>query len=250
VSSIIAQTATIGTESSFGHFCVIGENVSVGSNCRIGHHVILHDDTLIGDGCVIDDHAVVGKPPLHSRAMSIEPGRDLAPLSLANRVVVGTGAILFRGSSIGEDSLIADLASVREESRVGRETVIGRGVAVENKVTIGDRCKIEAGAFICAFTSIADDCFIAPEVTLTNDNFMGRTEERKKHYAGTTIERGGRIGANATVLPGKTVNPDGVAAAGSVVTRDIETERIVAGVPAIDSKAVPKEQLLPPSEAE
>jgi acetyltransferase-like isoleucine patch superfamily enzyme len=244
MSSIISDTATIGSDSTLGHFCVIGAHVSIGSGCRIGHHVVIHDDTIVGDGCVIDDHAVLGKRPLHSRSMAIEPNRDLAPLSLADRVVVGTGAILFAGSSIGEDSLVADLASVREQTQIGRKTIIGRGVAVENKVVIGDRCKIEAGAFICAFTHIADDCFIAPEVTLTNDNFMGRMEERKKHFAGATIEKGGRIGANATVLPGKTVCEEGVAAAGSVVTKNVPTHRIVAGVPAREIADVPEEQLL------
>ena len=107
-----------------------------------------------------------------------------------DRVVVGTSAILFRGTTIATNSLIADLASVRERVNIGENTIIGRGVAVENRVEIGSRSKIEAGCFICAWTTIADDCFVAPEVTLTNDNFMGRTEERKQHYAGATLERG------------------------------------------------------------
>ena len=244
MSSMIAETAVLGTESTVGYFCVIGENVSIGANCRIGHHVVIHDDTTIGDGCVIDDHAVVGKPPLRSRAMSIEPGSDLPPLELADRAVIGTGAIVLRGSKIGADSLIADLASDREQTQVGSGSIIGRGVAVENQVVVGDRVKIEAGCFICAFTNIADDCFIAPEVTLTNDNYMGRTEERKKRYAGTTVEKGGRIGANATVLPGKKVLQDGVAGAGAVVTRDVPAKRIVAGCPARDVKPVPDDQLI------
>jgi acetyltransferase-like isoleucine patch superfamily enzyme len=174
--------------------------------------------------------------------MAIEPERDLPPLLLANRVVVGTGAILFRGASVGGDSLIADLASVREKTTIGERSIVGRGVAVENEVTIGDRCKIEAGAFICAFSRIANDCFIAPEVTLTNDNFLGRTEERKKHYAGTTLRNGGRIGANATILPGVTIDTEGVAGAGSVVTKDVDPSTMVVGVPSRPLKQVPPEQ--------
>jgi len=177
--------------------------------------------------------------------MAIAPEDNLPPLKLSDRVVVGTGAILFRGSTVGEDSLIADLASVREKTSIGSSTIIGRCVAVENAVSIGDRCKVEAGAFICAYTTIEDDCFVAPEVTLTNDNYMGRTEDRKNQFVGATIRRGGRVGANATVLPGKTVDAEGVAAAGSVVTKDIESGRIVAGTAAKDLKAVPDTQRLP-----
>jgi UDP-2-acetamido-3-amino-2,3-dideoxy-glucuronate N-acetyltransferase len=244
MASMIAESAKVGADTSLGHFCVIGEHVQIGNGCRIGHHVIIHDDTIIGDGSTIDDHAVLGKPPLRSRSMAVDPKGNLPALKLSDHVVVGTGAIIFRGSTVGENSLVADLASLRENVSIGGNTIIGRGVAVENAVKIGDSCKIEAGAFICAHTTIEDNCFVAPEVTLTNDNFLGRTEERKLYYSGTTIRRGGRIGANATILPGKTVEAEGVAAAGSVVTKNIESGRIVAGVPAKDIKAVPENQQL------
>ncbi len=242
MTSIIAESASIAEDVSMGHFCVIGENVTIGVDCRIGHHVIIHDDTEIGEGCIIDDHAVLGKAPLRSRSMALDPTTDLPPLRLSDRVVIGTSAIVFRGSTIGQDGLVADLASVREESSVGDASIVGRGVAVENKVRIGARCKIEAGAFICAFTEIGDDCFIAPEVTLTNDNYLGRTEERKQHYAGAIVRRGGRIGANATILPGRRVGENAVAGAGSVVTKDISPETISVGVPSRSLKGVPPEQ--------
>ena len=238
------NTARIGSGTTVGHYSVISEHVRIGEGCRIGHHVIIHADTVIGDNCVIDDGAVIGKPPLRSSATTIEPGSDLQPLDIADSTVVGTGAILFRGSSIGSGSLIADLVSVREDSRIGDKTVIGRATAIENRVSIGHRCKVEAGCFICAFSTIEDDCFVAPEVTFTNDNFLGRTEERKKHYAGPTLRRGARVGANATILPGKVLEPDALAAAGAVVTKDIGARTIAVGVPARNAGNVPAEQLV------
>jgi acetyltransferase-like isoleucine patch superfamily enzyme len=228
----IHPTADLGEGTTVGHYTVILERVRIGRDCRIGHHVIIHADTVVGEGCVIDDHAVLGKPPLRSAAMAIAPGTDLPPLQLDGEVLVGTGAILFRGSRIGARTLIADLASVRENASIGRETVIGRNVAVENHVVIGDRCKVEAGVFVCAYSTIADDCFVAPEVAFTNDNYLGRTEERKKHYKGVTLERGARVGANATVLPGKTVHQEAVAGAGAVVTRDVPGGKVALGSPA------------------
>lgn len=244
MSSSIHDSATIGRDTVLGQGCVILENVSIGSGCRIGYNVVVHADTVVGDNVRIDDHAVLGKRPMRSAAVAIPQGEDLGPLEVGNGTLVGTGAVLYRGSRIGNEVLVADYASVREESAVGDRTIIGRGTVVENKVRIGASCKVETGVFICAFSDIGDGCFIAPGVAATNDNYMGRSEERKKHYKGITVRDGGRIGANATVLPGITIEPDGVAAAGAVVTSDIPARKIVAGVPARPFGDVPDDQLL------
>lgn len=140
--------------------------------------------------------------------------------------------------------MVADMASVREDVEIGVYTIIGRGVTVENNVRIGQRCKVETGAYITALSDIEDGCFIAPEVTFTNDNFLGRTRERFKHHKGVTVRRGARIGANATLLPGLTIGQDALVAAGSVVTQDVPPRKIVLGSPARVWRDVPTEQLL------
>ena len=242
--SSISESATLGPRTEVGHFTVVLENVRIGANCRIGHHVVIHPDTVIGNNVRIDDHAVLGKEPMRSKAIAIPQGHDLPQLEIGDNALIGTGATLYRGARIGNDALIADYASVREESVVGDTTIIGRGTVVENRVVVGRRCKIETGAFIASYSTIGNGCLVAPQVTVTNDRFMGRTEERKKHYKGITIRDGGRVGANATLLPGLTIGPDGVAAAGAVVTRNIPARKIVAGVPARPFRDVPEEQLL------
>ena len=175
VGRLVVQidTANLGPGTTIGHYSVVASNVEIGKDCYIGHHVVIHPHTVIGDRCVIDDRSVVGKLPLRSAAMAIEPGTDLPPLAIGDGAILGTSAIVFRGSSIGSESLIADLASVREQTHIGDKTIIGRGTAIENHVSIGHRCKVEAGCFICAFSRIGDDCFVAPEVTFTNDSFLG-----------------------------------------------------------------------------
>jgi UDP-2-acetamido-3-amino-2,3-dideoxy-glucuronate N-acetyltransferase len=140
--------------------------------------------------------------------------------------------------------MVADMASVGEDVEIGAYTIIGRGVTVENKVRIGQRCKVETGAYITAISEIEDGCFIAPEVTFTNDNFLGRTRERFKYHQGVTVKRGARIGANATLLPGLTIGEDALVAAGSLVTRDVPPRKIVLGSPARVWRDVPAEQLL------
>jgi acetyltransferase-like isoleucine patch superfamily enzyme len=116
-------------------------------------------------------------------------------------------------------------------------------VTIENKVIVGKRCKVETGTYVAALSVIGDYCFIAPAVIFTNDNFMARTKERFKFHKGVTLKTGARIGANATILPGITLEEDAVVAAGSVVTRDVPARKIVLGSPARIWRDVPQDQL-------
>lgn len=158
--------------------------------------------------------------------------------------LIGTGVVIYAGATLGPRVLVADLATIREEVEIGEGTIVGRGVAVENKCRVGRFCKLETNAYVTAFSTLEDRVFVAPGVVTTNDNFVGRTQERFKHFKGVTVRKGGRIGANATILPGVTVAEDTLVAAGSLVTRDTAPRRVVAGVPARDFREVPTEQWL------
>ncbi len=224
----------------------IAEDVQLGEHCTIGNNVVIHAGTVIGNGVRIDDNTVVGKLPMRSVASAARHDGSAAinPCTIGDRCLLGALVVLYRGAHIGDDVLVADQASIREQTSIGAATIIGRGVAVENKVTIGARSKIETGAYITALSSIGDHCFIAPEVTFTNDPFMARTRERFQHHKGVTMLRGARIGANATVLPGLTLGEDAMVAAASVVTRDVPARTLVMGSPARPRGPVPPAQLL------
>jgi UDP-2-acetamido-3-amino-2,3-dideoxy-glucuronate N-acetyltransferase len=244
MSTFIHPTAKIGAGSLPGHNSVISENVRIGENCRMGSGVIIHPDTIIGDNVRIDDHTVVGKLPMKAPLSAITEEQQLPACVIEDNVIVGTSVVIYRGCIVRKSVMVADLASVREMAEIGEFTIVGRGVTVENKVRIGKRCKLETEAYITALSVIEDCCFIAPEVTFTNDNFLGRTKERFKYHKGVTIKRGARVGANVTVLPGITIQEDALVAAGSIVTRDVPARKIVMGTPARVLRDVPPEQLL------
>lgn len=240
----ISGTSKIGHEVTIGKFSVIEDEVIIGDNCVIGHNVIIHKGSIIGKNVRIDDNTVIGKQPMRSINSIFKDEDEIPPAIVEENCLIGAGVIIYCGCSIGKHALIADLATVRENVIVGDKTIIGRGVAVENFCNIGSSCKIETNAYITAYSHIEDNVFIAPGVVTSNDNFAARSKERYKHFKGVTVKKGGRIGAQATILPGKVIEEDGFVAAGSVVTKDVENKNIVAGNPARKLKNVPEDQLL------
>ena len=244
MSAIVHPSAQIGKATTLGEYCVIGENVQIGAGCRIGHHVVIHADSRIADQVRIDDHASLGKLPMKAANSATTKEQELPPLEVGELSIVGTGVVLYRGASIAGKVLMADLCTVRENVSIGRGTIVGRGVTVENFCTVGRYCKLESECYITAYSTLEDRVFIAPGVVTSNDNFVGRTAERFKHFKGVTVKKGGRVGAGVVTLPGVTIGEDALVAAGSVVTTDVPARTIVLGTPARAWREVPVEQLL------
>jgi acetyltransferase-like isoleucine patch superfamily enzyme len=237
----IDPTAKVAEGVELGTYVHIGANVTIGNGCRVGNFVVIHDDTTVGKNVVVGDNTVIGKTPMRASISTLKE-KELPPAVISDNCMIGTSVAVYRGSKIGEGVMIADLASVREDVEIGRFTIVGRGVAIENDTRIGNYVKLETNAYITAHTIIEDRCFIAPMVTTSNDNFLGRTEERFKYTKGPHIRKGARVGANATLLPGITLGEDAVVGAGSVVTKDVPPRKMVAGVPAGIVRDTPKEQ--------
>lgn len=242
--NFISEKAILDKNISIGHFVVVEDNVEIGANCIIGSNVVIHKGSKIGNNVRIDDNSVIGKYPMRSVNSIFKDEQKLPDCIIGDDCLIGTGAIIYVGCKIGEKTLVADLATVRENVVIGKNNIIGRGVAIENFSTVGDYCKIETNAYITAYSTLEDYVFIAPGVVTSNDNFAARSKERYKHFKGITVKRGGRIGAQATILPGKIIEEDAFIAAGSVVTKDVKNATIVAGNPAKELKKVSEDQLL------
>jgi UDP-2-acetamido-3-amino-2,3-dideoxy-glucuronate N-acetyltransferase len=222
----------------------IGKNVQIGEGAVLGTNVVIHDDTVIGKNVRIDDNAVIGKLPMKAARSAVTKDEQLAPTVIGDDCMIGACTVIYRGATIGTKVLIADQASVREHVTIGDETILGRAACVENYCTVGKRCKIQTNAYITAHSTLGDDVFISPGVLTSNDNYMARGKERFKHFKGVTVERGGRIGVGAIILPGKVIGEEAMVAAGSLVTKDVPARTIVLGSPAKVWKEVPAEHFL------
>jgi acetyltransferase-like isoleucine patch superfamily enzyme len=211
---------------------------------EIADTAVVYPGTVIGEGCRILDGAVVGKQPALSPRSTAK--RDPQPPAvLGPGTIVSTGAIVFAGAVLGERVVVGDQACVRERVTVGDDVVIGRGSLVENDTTIGARTKIQAMAYVTAYSELEEDVFIAPCVVTTNDNFMGRTEKRFALVKGPVIRRGARIGGGAILCPGIEIGEEAFVGAGAVVVKDVAPRTVVVGSPARVIRDVPEEELLP-----
>jgi acetyltransferase-like isoleucine patch superfamily enzyme len=139
---------------------------------------------------------------------------------------------------IGEDVLIYDFVNLYG-CEIGDRTKIGTFVEIQKGVQIGRNCKISSHTFICEGVTIEDNVFVGHNVTFINDLFPRATNEDGSLQGDkdwvcipTIVKSGASIGSSATLLSGITVGENAIIGAGSVITKDVPPNTIVAGNPA------------------
>jgi acetyltransferase-like isoleucine patch superfamily enzyme len=122
---------------------------------------------------------------------------------------------------------------------IGDETKIGAFVEIQKNAVVGKRCKISSHTFVCEGVIIEDNVFIGHGVTFINDTYPRATAgdgnlqtEADWKVERTVIKKGASIGSGATILANTTIGENAIVGAGSVVTKDVPPNAIVAGNPA------------------
>jgi acetyltransferase-like isoleucine patch superfamily enzyme len=122
---------------------------------------------------------------------------------------------------------------------IGDNTKIGTFVEIQKGAKIGKNCKISSHTFICEGVNIEDNVFVGHNVTFINDLYPRATTEngnlqKEEDWVciPTMVKNGASIGSSATLLCGITVGERAIVGAGSVVTKDVPPNTIVAGNPA------------------
>ncbi|MHA1304439.1 MAG: acyltransferase [Candidatus Heimdallarchaeaceae archaeon] len=144
---------------------------------------------------------------------------------------VHPSAFVEENVEIGEGTKIWHQAQVRKGAKLGKNCVIGKASFIDFEVRLGNNVKVQNLVSIYHGVTVEDDVFIGPHVCFTNDMFP-RSVNPDWQLVETYVKKGASIGANSTIVCGKTLGEYCMIGAGSVVTKDVPPFALVYGNPA------------------
>jgi acetyltransferase-like isoleucine patch superfamily enzyme len=139
---------------------------------------------------------------------------------------------------LGRDVKLAQFVNLYG-CEIGDNTKVGAFVEIQKNARVGSRCKISSHTFVCEGVTIEDNVFVGHNVAFINDIYPRATAadgalqtEMDWKVETTVVKRGASIGSGATILARVTIGENALIGAGSVVTKDVPANSIVAGNPA------------------
>ncbi|MCC2316943.1 WxcM-like domain-containing protein [Cellulomonas chengniuliangii] len=132
---------------------------------------------------------------------------------------------------VGRGTRVWAFAHVLPGAAIGEDCNICDHVFIENDVVVGDRVTIKSGVQLWDGVRLADDVFVGPNVTFTNDRFP-RSRKYPEAFPITRIDQGASLGGGSVILPGIHVGRGAMVGAGAVVTKDVPANAVVVGNPA------------------
>ena len=178
----------------------------------------------------------------------VEPAHGQAMASVKGDLNVNEHLCIAPDVKLGKDVKLSQFINLYG-CEIGDETKIGAFVEIQKNATVGRRCKISSHTFICEGVTIEDHVFVGHGVTFINDSYPRATTPigdlqtvNDWKVEPTLVRKGASIGSGATILSNLVIGERAIVGAGSVVTRDVPDDTVVAGNPARVLRSVAAEQ--------
>jgi acetyltransferase-like isoleucine patch superfamily enzyme len=185
---------------------------------------IIYKNVKIGNNARIGDFCIIGVPPSHKKDGELET-------VIGDNAIIRSHTVIYAGNRIGNNINTGHHVTVRESNTIGDNVSIGSLSCIEHHIAIEDGVRIHSQAFIPEYSVLKKNCWIGPNVVLTNAKYP-RSRNVKEQLKGPTISENAKIGANVTILPGMLIGKNALVGAGSVVTKNVKDDAVVAGNPA------------------
>lgn len=214
----ISEKSIIMPDVVIGDDVVIEDGVFIDHQCIIRDHVHIGRDSRIGVGCILGEYLSDFYEDLTNK---------LHPLSIGEHSLIRSGTIIYGDTKIGSFFQTGHRVTIRENTDIGHHTRIGTLSDIQGFCAIGNYVNLHSNVHVGQQSTIEDYVWLFPYVILTNDPTPPSEQLR-----GVTIKEFAVVCTGTVLLPGVTVGRDALVGAGSLVSRDTEEEKIVAGSPA------------------
>jgi len=184
----------------------------------------IYTNVSLGKNVKIGDFVIIGEPPKGSKDGEFET-------VIGDNAIIRSHTVIYAGNIIGNNFQTGHGALIRELNRIGDNVSIGSGTVLEHHILVYNNVRIHSQAFVPEYSILEEDCWLGPNVVLTNAKYP-LSPNVKKDLKGPIIKRKAKIGANSTLLPGIVIGENALVGAGSVVTTNVPPNKVVAGNPA------------------
>jgi len=189
---------------------------------NIASTAIIYPNVKLGKDVIVEDYCIIGLP---------FKGIKNEQTVIGDGSVIRSGTYIYAGNNIGRCFQTGNKANIRELNKIGDNVSVGTLSVIEHNVIIGDNVRIHTQAFIPEYTVLEDDCWLGPNVVLTNVSYP-KHPTVQSNFKGVIVSKNAKVGANVTLLPGVKLGENSLVGAGSTVINDVDNGVIVAGSPA------------------
>lgn len=189
---------------------------------KIAQTAIILPNVVLEDNVIIEDFCIIGIETLNSKNKITRIGSGS---------IIRSGTYIYQGNSIGKNFQTGNKVNIREDNFIADDVSIGTSSVIEHNIKISNGVRIHSQVFIPEFSLLEENCWIGPNVVFTNAKFP-KHPNTKDNLKGPVIKENAKIGANVTILPDIIVGSGSLIGAGSVITKNVDSNSVVIGNPA------------------